>query len=294
MKYKSLLLSLIATTALVACGGDDDDNGGIHFGPVEFGEYESRIEVPEMLKSGTKFISHSTKENGHDVMSYCMEYDLGRLHSRWVAFRFDGDTRALGSGRTDAWADDPEIDSKYQIGSGYFAGYNRGHICASYDRQYSQKANAQTFYMTNMTPMYGQFNSEYWSIFENFIQTKGRNASFADTLYVVKGGTIYDTNKVLGTCRTSSGKNTIVPKYYFIAALKRHGDTFSGIGFWVEHTAKPSTNGMSNTGVLRKCSMNIDDLELKTGINFFHNLRDDKENPMESEDIETIRSAWGL
>ena len=40
--------------------------------------------------------------------------------------------------------------------------------------------------------------------------------------------------------------------------------------------------------------MNIDDLELKTGINFFHNLRDDKENPMESEDIETIRSAWGL
>lgn len=294
--HKLRLLASLACLSLafllLSCGGDDDEN--ISFGPVKFGEYESRIEVPEMLKSGTKFISHTTTEKGKEVMNYCLEYDLGRLHSRWVAFRFDGDTRALGSGRTNAWSDDPDLDSKYQIGCGVFAGYNRGHICASHDRQYSNKANAQTFYMTNMTPMYKDFNGEYWTIFENYIQTKGRDTKFADTLYVVKGGTIYDSNKIIGTCTTSAGKKTVVPRYYYIAALKRNGDSFCGIGFWVEQSEHPSTKGMNNNEILRTHSMNIDELEERTGINFFCHLPDKKEQEMEREDIESIRRTWGL
>lgn len=295
--HKLRLLASLACLSLafllLSCGGDDDEN--ISFGPVKFGEYESRIEVPEMLKSGTQFIYHDTQENGHKVLAYCLEYDLGRLHSRWVAFRFDGDTRKLGASRSDAWKDDPKLDSKYKIGPGTFhGGYVRGHICASYDRRYSAEAESETFCMTNMTPMYYDFNGEYWTIFENYIQTKGRDTKFADTLYVVKGGTIYDSNKIIGTCTTSAGKKTVVPRYYYIAALKRNGDSYCGIGFWVEQSEHPSTKGMNNNEILRTHSMNIDELEERTGINFFCHLPDKKEQEMEREDIESIRRTWGL
>lgn len=288
------LTCISLTIMLFSCGGDDDEN--IHFGPVKLGKYESRIEVPKMLNSGTQFITHTTKENGHDVLGYCVEYDLGKRHSRWVAFRFDGETRERQvNSRANSWRDDPMLDSKYHIGgNAYQGGYARGHLCASYDRRYSLEAEDATYYMTNMSPMYYEFNGNYWTIFEGFIQDKGRNPlSVNDTLYVVKGGTI-ENGQTIGTCRTSNGSTTVVPEHYFIAAVMYRGGNYSGIGFWVEHKNYSASAKFNKNTELRKCSMNIDELEELTGIDFFCNIPDDKEQEMERENIESIRRTWGL
>ena len=240
-------------------------------------KYLSRLEVPAMLSSGTQFIQHSTVIGRDSVMTYCLEYDLAKYHSRWVAFRFDGLTRAVNTQRNDAWADDPDLSSEYRIGAGSFSGGVRGHICASYDRRYSVEAEIQTYYMTNMTPMGFDFNGTYWTAFEGHVQNLGRSTTFADTLYIVKGGTIYG-DQTKGVARTSASKSIPIPKYYFIAMLRLKTGQYSAMGFWVEH----NDYGRSATSNdLRNAAVSIDYLESQTGIDFFHNLPDNIESKVE-------------
>ena len=294
----TIMACILACLALSTSCSKDDDNG-IIFNGIKTGAYESRLEVPRLQSSGTLFIQHSTKVGNDSVMTYCLEYNPTKNHSRWVAFRFDGKTRALGSGRTDAWANDPKLDSYYHVGAGYFNGYfngngvSRGHICASYDRQYSKEANRQTFYMTNMSPMNSSFNSNYWTAFEGYVQDKGRDTNFADTLYVVKGGTIAN-GMTQGTATSSAGKSIVIPKYYFIALLRFKGGHYSAVGFWVEHNNHGYSNRSAPRSVIGDCVCNIDRLEELTGIDFFHNLPDQVERQVESEDIETLRNEWGI
>jgi len=284
-KYIFLLLLILC---LFSCSKDDSSN--IILSGVKLGKYESRLEVPQLAGGDNLFIQHSVKIGNDSVMTYCLEYNPAKNHSRWIAFRFDGLTRDLGSGRSDAWADDPKLPKKYQVGAGYFTGYSRGHLCASYDRQYNKEANRQTFYMTNMSPMQSSFNSNYWTAFEQYVQGIGRDASFADTLYVVKGGTIDQTQ---GTSTSSGGKSIVVPRYYFIALLRFKAGQYSAIGFWVEHKDHGYTgNTNAPQSVVPGKAVNIDELEKKTGIDFFHNLPDLKEEAIEAEDVETLKKIW--
>lgn len=283
--------ALILNVLLIAsCGSDDDD---IIIDRPKLGKYKSRLEVPALQPSGTFFIHHSTKIGNDSVMTFCLEYNPSKNHSRWVAFRFDGKTRVRsGVGRTEAWSDDPDLDSYYHVGIKY-NGLTRGHLCASNDRQYSNEANKQTFYMTNMSPMEYYFNGKYWTAFEFYVQDKGRDANFADTLYVVKGGTI--TNGMTkGTISSSLGKSIVIPKYYFIALLRFKGGKYNAMGFWVEHNNHGYTETQAPRSVISDCVVNIDRLEELTGIDFFHNLTDNIERQVESEDVETIRNNWGI
>lgn len=285
---KKFFFLMTVVLFLFSCSKDDSSN--VIFSGVTLGKYESRLEVPQLAGGDNLFIQHSIKIGSDSVMTYCLEYNPAKNHSRWIAFRFDGLTRDLGSGRTEAWADDPKLSKQYQVGSGYFKGYSRGHICASYDRQYSKEANRQTFYMTNMSPMLSSFNGNYWTAYEQYVQGIGRDASFADTLYVVKGGTIDQTQ---GVSKSSGGKNIVVPKYYFIALLRFKAGNYSAIGFWVEHKDYGySGSQYAPSYVVRDKAVNIDELEKKTGIDFFHNLPNLKEDAIEGEDVETLKKLW--
>ena len=240
-----------ATICMVFSSCSKDEGTNVIFSGVKLGKYESRLEVPKLAGGDNLFIQHSIKIGSDSVMTYCLEYNPAKNHSRWIAFRFDGLTRDLGSGRTNAWADDPKLPKKYQVGYGAFSRYTRGHLCASYDRQYSKEANQQTFYMTNMSPMQYDFNGNYWTAYEQYVQGIGRDASFADT------------------------------------------GNYSAIGFWVEHKDYGySGNKYAPLSVVRDKAVNIDDLEKKTGIDFFHNLPNLKEDAIEGEDVETLKKIW--
>jgi len=255
--------------------------------PASENGYTSRIEVPA-LKEGNLFIQHSTTENGKSVMNYCLEYDTNMLHSRWVAFRFDAVTRAKNVGRQDSFQEDPDLPSQYYHGfNGFGTGYDRGHLCASADRLYSIDANMQTFYMTNMSPQMSRFNQDYWVGFEGKVQSWGRSTSFADTLYVVKGGTI-GKDQILGY-RDRNGKQVAIPKYYFMALLQCKNNTYKALAFLMEHKdyqIKDPSNAEMATKIV-----SIDSLEIFTGIDFFHNLPDAVEEVVEAS---VAPSSWGF
>lgn len=283
----------------IFCYACDNDDEGIRFSgggtttTTVRGAAVGRIETPALQSSGTVFLDHWTVEGGDSVMDYCLEYDKAKLHSRWVAFRFDGRTRDKNVSRSDdAFRDDPKLSSDLRIGaSGFGRGYDRGHLCASADRLYSREANEKTFYMTNMSPQLRAFNQGYWITLEGLVQNLGRKASFADTLYVVKGGTIA-TGMTLGTVSRSNGTMTVVPKYYFTALLKVKNGAYSAIGFWLEHKdAGYSYGHQAPLSEIATHAVSIDELEELTGIDFFHNLPDNIEQAVERT---YSKPAWGL
>ncbi len=292
-------MTAVAISAAAACGGEDDlgfelgggNNGG--FAPGTRATVAQRLETPA-LRPGNLLISHWSKEGGDSVMTYCLEYDYAKYHSRWVAFRFDAITRARKVGRKDydikpQYPIDPflntsnglESDARFNGDGGW---YDHGHLCASADRLYSRIGNDNTFFMTNMSPMKSSFNSSYWSVLERYVQDKGRNTSFSDTLYVCKGGTI---NQGMTLGYVSNGRMPI-PKYYFMALLKVKNGNYSSIAFWMEHKnygVNPSEKDMAQHAI------SVDELEELTGIDFFHNLPDVVERACESR---CDTGAWGL
>ena len=288
-----------------SCGGGDEqdtpiitivDNGSGESSTTASGltneeaknKYGRRLEIPTFNERDGIFIAHEVQAGNRTVMNYSLEYSPTAMHSRWVAFRFDAITRVSTTGRSpnSSFIDDPLIPSQYRIGSEYFKGYDRGHLCASADRYLNAEANLQTFYMTNMSPQLNDFNSGIWSDYEIHFRDKARDATFADTVYVVKGGTIRN-GETLGRVTRNNGQYVTVPKYYFMAFLRVRYGNYDAIGLWLEHRPY-SQSERANLGAY---IVSIDELEEKTGLDFFSNLRDDIENNVEST---YNKSIWGF
>lgn len=258
-----------------------------------------RMEVPR-LQCGVNdlFVVHTVG----GAVNYCMEYDCSLRANRWTAYQWykgmssketkwdrgkwkKGETFNGYGGRSDPFQPDPIIPSQYQTTLSDHAnnGYDRGHMLGSADRLNSKEANGQTFYLSNMHPQLGDFNQHgIWYNLENRLRSEYDKDSFRDTLYVVKGGTIAQG-------QYAKGKNNLpVPKYFFMAILCKNSDKaqngYKAIAFWMEHKANNDAN-------YAQYAISIDDLEKKTGIDFFCNLPDKIEQQVESN---LVLSAWGL
>lgn len=272
MKYTLNVILCLLCATLYGCSKDDE-----HYDSTNFAT--GIVELPALRNSENDvFITHSTTLNGQKVTTFSMEYDKSKKHSRWVAFRFDNQTKLQQATRQDNFISDPSLATEYQREQADFGrrGYDRGHLCASADRLYSQEANDQTFYYTNMSPQRNNFNAGVWADLEVQVRSWGRSCTAADTLYVVKGGTIDQETQIKEYIGGDRSKP--VPKYYYMAVLFKKGESFKAIAFWLEHTdSKPSTSVK-----LADYALSIDELEEKTGIDFFPNLNDKLENTLEA------------
>jgi len=238
---------------------------------------------------------------------YAMEYDTGQRHSLWIAFVFNSEFNRSGTSRGDAWQYDPKIPYEYQWAWPHtpdpnlsdrdrwrafptIPGYDRGHLIASADRLFSNAANEETFYATNMSPHLPEFHQSgaIWYVLEGLVRTWARNC---DTLYVVKGGAIVPGAP--GTTiveRIAARNNLVVPQYYYMALVQRHvrngrDDEFFGIAFWLKQyrgqvRRRPNAND----------AVTIRRLEELTGLNFFHNL--DSVRPGLQNQVETAAINW--
>ena len=293
--FKQVLLVLAIAIIAISCGDDtpnwtpSNGNGNSSYTPSS--DIAARMETPRILSDGlTVVVSHDVAINGKKVVTYELEYDKSKFHSRWVAFRFDGNTRAQSVGRSDEpFMDDPSLSSTLHIGyKGFGPGYDRGHLCASADRLYDRTANEQTFYMSNMSPQLSSFNQGYWVTLESQVQKLGRSKTFSDTLYVVKGGTIKE-GQIKSYITRKNGNKVAVPKYYYMALLKVKNGVYHSIAFWMEHKEYGySYKNKAPLSEIMSHAVSVNELEQLTGIDFFPNLPDATEEKVEDQkDINT-------
>ena len=300
MKIQSYLLSLSLLSSclfITSCDDDDNDfNGKIEITDENRNANDASTDASlarwEMPATDTScdYITHYTSDG---LLNYAMEYSKEKMHSRWVAYRYDSKLKAQVTSRSDEWGVEPFYNNNktYQIATGFFGGYNRGHLVGSAERLYSREANVQTFYMSNMSPMNGNFNSIYWGEIETLVRNWGRNCGAGDTLYVVKGGTL-DSLLTTTTVKNTLGETVqmAVPKYYYIAVLSLSSEgKAKAIGFWIEHKDFKDSS-LSNLKKIRQAAAcTIDELEERTGIDFFCNVPDCIENIVEAR---YTRSSW--
>lgn len=232
------------------------------------------LELPATVAGdGREFFTHDMNGGKYagkavsGIRNWSFYYDYKALDAVWVAYPLNNGLRSSGS-RTNAWGIDPLIPMSLQSASylgGYGSGYDRGHQLPSNDRL-SYAANVSTFYPTNMTPQYSSFNQGIWEKLEEKVRSY---ASSSDTLYVVTGCVLQNSP---GTITDRAGNKVTVPSAYFKALLRyMPGSTYGfggymAAGYYLPHTTSISNN--SFTGYV----MSIDELEKKTGIDFFVNL----------------------
>ncbi len=312
---KPHFLILLALLVASSCGNSDDglDGGGQPLAGANVNANDTlaypplaRLEFPKYpYSSGSNslLLVHSTSD-AYGV-NYSVEWDCDKKAQRWSCYQMNSKTLAQNvkrySSATNQYPYDPQLPSSKYLSQDCFwnSGYDHGHICPSADRLYSEQANIQTFYLTNMQPQYKAFNGSLsgsesyknswspWYQLEGYVRTwAARNANReTENLYVVKGGTIEDdqvfSTRIKGEMR--------VPKYFFVALLLKNELGYKAIGFWMEHKGSYAAKQS-----VADYAVNIRTLEQKTGIDFFCNLPDDVEEHVETLPIENVKRAWGL
>ena len=278
-----------------SCSGDDNGktaSANVNANNAQvFPEY-ARMEMPH-IKDGSRIIIHRTDAFG---VNYIVEWDDGLRAQRWTCYRLDPDNSVKKGSRSGWWhgkdpfAEDELIPAAYRTTltdySQMTPHYDRGHICPSADRRNSKEANRQTYLLGNIQPQLNGFNAGVWLYMENKIHgnsydnIKGwNNTAFRDTLYICKGGTIDNNNY------TRSNTGLVIPKYFFAAILRVKNGQYNALGLWFEHKNDHSTS-------LKAYACSIDELEKRTGIDFFCNLPDDRERVIEA--AQPNDALWGL
>jgi endonuclease G len=280
---------------VISCGNDDDNSTSNETSTNANANIATstnvvrRLEFPHLSKGNNIVLVHTTSEYG---INYSVEWDCIKKSQRWTVYEMYNSNSVSNWKRSD-WYDtewngdpfqeDPNLPVGYRTTLDMYrgSGYNRGHLCPSADRLENQEANEQTFYLSNMQPQKYNFNGKLWAVMEQQVRNWNK-ASFRDTLYVVKGGTIDKANQVLGY--TASG--LLIPKYFFMAILCKNTEGYKALAFWAEHIDEDHSSD-----ALVNYAISIDKLESLTGIDFFCNLPDDIENKVEAN---TYPASWGL
>lgn len=325
MKHLKLFFYLISfSLAFTACGGDDDDtggggnNGGKSGGDTEVNvnandptkqnslvaPYINNLEFPHVKDGNNIIVIHLANGIG---LNYTVEWDADKHAQRWSCYQMhSGNSNSSITSRKPKetgdfaeYPNDPSLDSKYHftVDPYWGSGFDHGHIFPSADRAYgyNEQANRQTFYLTNMQPQRNAFNTGVWEKMERQVRN-WNNSNFREVLFICKGGTI-DSEDNLGYIDGNgkyqsdrkyigSGSNRIpVPLYFYMAVLCKkpasQGGGYEAAAFWIEH--KESADDK-----LLKYLISIDELEQKTGIDFFCNLPDKTEDVVEK----TIGSSF--
>ena len=254
-----------------------------------------RLEYPQ-LSDNTVALANAAKsqvvvKKTNDFgITYSVEWDNAKIANRWTCYQLhEGNTMATVD-RHDDFKKDPEVAVSAELADYSGSGFSRGHLCPSADRLCSTDQNKQTFFLTNMQPQYQSHNGGLWSRLETLVRDYATDESktgvHCDTLYVVKAATITDKvtiggAQVDGVYAEKCNDRLLVPTFFYMALLhyNKETDTYHAIAFWTKHIDE--NQSVKNLG---DYAISIDELEQRTGIDFFCNLPDAIEEDVESEE----------
>lgn len=298
LRYAAMIALLLSAFTFTACGGDDDEGSGSQSSQVNkknknanipsaangYNKAIQRREFPALKKTGKqKVLVYRMTSTSYDKdgVNFSVEWDCDKRSQRWTCYQMHKGYSGKYSRDSDFFFDTTNLNSNEYWGEyTRFPGYDRGHICPSGDRTASKEMNSQTFVMTNMQPQYHKFNSfdkqtgenGLWVRMENQLRKWADKLSATDTIFVCKGGTIDSETNII----TRINGKLIVPKYFYMAILRKSSFGYAGMAFWSEQK-----NEWCTKETLRSHAISIAELEKRTDIDFFCNLPDDVEAQVE-------------
>jgi endonuclease G, mitochondrial len=184
---------------------------------------------------------------------YSLSYIERWEQPEWVAYKLTKKQLQLPNvKRTDWFNEDPHVSTGSAKHFQYKGtGFTRGHLAPAGDMSFDQTAMEESFFMSNMSPQPRSFNNGIWRELEE--QTRDWVYQNSE-LYIVSGPVV--------TKNEFFKKHKIaIPDSFYKVLLDLDGNEKKGIAFLIP-------NQLSNEP-LEKYALSIQELEKKTGINFF-------------------------
>ena len=208
---------------------------------------------------------------------YVSSYNPETLIPDWVAYELTADeTRGEATRAEKDFSMDFNWEGKQARREDYWgSGWTRGHMAPAGDFMWDDSAMSETFYFMNICPQREELNNKDWQYLEKQVRAWARKY---DKVWVVTGPIVGDN--IYGTI----GKDhVVVPDAFFKAVMVHDGKRYQSIAFVMGNDAERYW--------LQDCALTIDELEERTGIDFYPALPDDIEDDTESRyDF----SVWGI
>lgn len=210
--------------------------------------------------------------------AYIVGYSEELKNPRWVCYRLGnikGENTMPRFERPYSFYVDNRTTSKVSHSDYTSTGYDRGHMSpnSAILFNYGQMAQLETFLMSNITPQTPKLNRNIWEKLERKIRTEISQDDTKDkevkAVFVITG-TIFQEN-------SDTLKSGIpIPYYcYKIFAYQRgYQGTIKALAFMFPQNPVSSD--------IMKYLVTIDEIEEKSGINFYPELSDRKQHNLES------------
>lgn len=221
-----------------------------------------------VLDTPEKEDSHQIIKHNGFILCYREKYE----QPEWVCYTLDAKKVVKNVDRNDNFRPDPlVITGSAELSDYRSSGYDRGHLAPSADLTYSAETMDESFVLSNMSPQRGQFNRGMWKDLEHEVRTL---TSHYELLYVVTGPILEKDDY------STIGKNKVaVPDYYYKALLGIKDNKYFMIGFIL-----PNENC---EGTIWDYACSVDEVEKRTGLDFFHLLDASTESELEKTCIIT-------
>lgn len=229
---------------------------------------EANIELPA-ISSTDVILSHK---------GYVTCYNPETRLPVWVAYELTEDeTRGDANRDNSMFQMDPDFSKRNQAmrEDYYGSGWTKGHMACAGDFRWDSEAMDETFYLTNICPQNEELNKGDWNFLERQVRRWAREYG---RVWVVSG-------PVIGSGRygTIGERRVVVPDAFFKAVMVQDYGKYRSIAFIMGNDDRRY--------YLYDCSMSVDELEARTGLDFFASLPDDVEEASESR---CRPSDWGI
>jgi len=195
-------------------------------------------------------------------------YDSSRKVPVWVGYELTPARLVRVASRPSHFRRDRDLAGPAASDNDYLhSGYTHGHMAPAAGFSFSDQAIRQTFLLSNVIPQPRRVNCGLWAQLENTVR---RIAADADSV-VVFTGSIFESKQTefIGDGRVA------VPTHAFKVILVRKGDRKSMFAAIVPNTGQA-------LAPLQQFTTTVDEVERRTGLDFFAALDDPEERRLES------------
>lgn len=227
-----------------------------------------KLEIPAY--SDASYKQHLVYEGFEVVLNEHM------LIPEWVAYELTDQEVDGTNPRSNHFRTDPNFNGAQADDNDYRnSGWDRGHMAPAADMKLTEQMMRESFYFTNICPQNHNLNSGDWKSLEELVRDCATRYS---KVYVTCGPIVTDN-----TYGKIGANQVTVPDAFYKVLLVETGIGYQSIGFIMENKAghKPLTTYV----------LSVDEVESRTGLDFFPALPDDMESGIES----TFNlSVWNL
>ena len=199
------------------------------------------------------FLPSSTTGEIVEHSYYTLSYSEPHEQPEWVAYILKKEHLTYDDRQRPYFIEDPKVKTKSADWRNYKgSGYDRGHLCPAGDRRFSEQAYNETFYTSNISPQDKYFNAGIWNRLEQKVRYWCKR--YGD-LIVVTGGVLENDLMEIGD------EDVDVPRAFYKIVMRGGAEGTQVLAFLIP--AKESQEPLENFLV------SVDEIEKKTGIDFF-------------------------